>query len=109
MLLLENVRVWELDRLLACLDFDLTFAGGCLGTLVEAMSLACLGWAVLAAMCSRRWAHRSFDFFLSAWLLFTDFDLVRRFSGFFGAVEVWLTTGLGVSFPFRGTSLLPLR
>ena len=57
----------------------------------------------------RRWAHRSFDFFLSAWLLFTDFDLVRRFSGLFGAVEIWLTTGLGVSFPFRGRSLLPLR
>ena len=47
MLLFENVRVCEFDRLLACLDLDLTFAVGCFGTLVEAISLACLGYAVL--------------------------------------------------------------
>ena len=43
MLLFEKVRVCEFDRLLACLDLDLTFAADCLGTLVEAISLACLG------------------------------------------------------------------
>ena len=109
-LLFENVRVWEFDLLLACFDLDLTFWGACLGTLVDAISLDCRGCAVLAVMFIRRWAHLSFDFFLKAWLLLTDFDRFRSCSLFFSVFCAVLYSGFGASLVLLWSSFdLPLE